>query len=234
MNLRRWLPRRGPLVVATLAMAATVIAPAPAAAATTYIYCSPYSFFGPDLGPGGTTVSADVRVTCSGGAASYISGWLQILRDGTVVASTNSIGYIGVTAHTSASCVPGNYVVATWGSVSYPIDNIPGFSSWSQQSPSVYIDCVARPVVAFPGNQSMFQYDSGYLQMTATGATPPYTWSATGLPPGLSINASTGLISGVGTTVGTYTVGVTARDTAGGSGSTQFTWRVRREPCPRC
>lgn len=234
MSLRRWLPRRGPLVVATLAMAAAVIAPAPASAASTFIYCSPYSFFGPDQSPSGTTVSADLRVTCNGGAASYLSAWLQILRDGAAVDSTNSIGSLGVTAHASASCVPGNYVVATWGSVSYPLDNIPAFSSWSQRSPSVYIDCVSRPVVAFPGNQAMFQHDPGYLQMTATGATPPYTWSATGLPPGLSINPSSGLISGLGTTIGTYTVRVTARDVAGGSGSTQFTWTVRREACPRC
>lgn len=32
--------------------------------------------------------------------------------------------------------------------------------------------------------------------MTVKGGLPPYTWSATGLPPGLSIDASTGMISG--------------------------------------
>ena len=184
MNIRRWLPRRGSLIVATLAItAATVISPAPASASPTYIYCGPSQFFGPDPSPSGTAVTADVLVTCTGGAASYISLWLQILRDGAVVASTNSIGYVGVTAHASASCVPGTYVVATWGSVSYPYNNIPGSSSFSQQSPSVYIDCVPRPVVAFPGNQSMFQYDSGYLQMTATGATPPTPGPPPDCPP---------------------------------------------------
>src|SRR5579885_997489 len=34
------------------------------------------------------------------------------------------------------------------------------------------------------------------MTMAATGGIPPYTWSATGLPSGLSINASTGVISG--------------------------------------
>jgi hypothetical protein len=33
-------------------------------------------------------------------------------------------------------------------------------------------------------------------QMTATGGVAPYTWTATGLPSGLTINPSTGLISG--------------------------------------
>lgn len=35
---------------------------------------------------------------------------------------------------------------------------------------------------------------TGFL--TVTGGLPPYTWSATGLPPGLSVDASTGMISG--------------------------------------
>jgi hypothetical protein len=49
-----------------------------------------------------------------------------------------------------------------------------------------------------------------------------YTWSATGLPAGISIGASTGTVSGTPTTAGTYTVTVTATG-PGGSGSTTFT-----------
>ena len=43
-------------------------------------------------------------------------------------------------------------------------------------------------------------------QMAASGGTPPYTWAANGLPAGLSINTSTGLISGVPTAAGSFPI----------------------------
>jgi hypothetical protein len=237
MNIRRWLPRRGPLIVATLAMAgAAVIAPVSASAGTTNVNCNlsiPY----PRPNASGTLVSTDAFVTCFGGAASAINLTLDLTRDGVLVASTLTGGTFGASAYTYASCVPGNYVATAWATIWYPFGNIPGSDSIRWQSPTVYINCTATPVplvVASPGNQSMFVYDPAALQMTVTGGTAPYTWSATGLPSGLSINPSTGLISGTVTRVGTSTVRVTAVDAAGRSGSTQFTWNVRREPCPRC
>ena len=59
---------------------------------------------------------------------------------------------------------------------------------------------------------------------SASGQT--LTYSATGLPAGLSINASSGLISGTPTATGTSTVTVTAKDTTGASGSATFSWTV--------
>jgi hypothetical protein len=38
------------------------------------------------------------------------------------------------------------------------------------------------------------------LTMQALGGTPPYKWTASGLPPGLTLNSSTGVLSGVPTT----------------------------------
>jgi hypothetical protein len=50
---------------------------------------------------------------------------------------------------------------------------------------------------------------------TATGGSPPYIYSASGLPPGLSLNTSTGIIFGTPTTVGPYAVSGSVTDTAG-------------------
>jgi serine protease len=61
--------------------------------------------------------------------------------------------------------------------------------------------------------------------MTATGGTPPYTWTATGLPPGISISSG-GTVSGTPTTAGTFGVTATARDSVGATGSTPFTFTI--------
>jgi len=50
--------------------------------------------------------------------------------------------------------------------------------------------------------------------------------SGSASPAGLSINSSTGLISGTPTTAGTSSVTVTAKDTTNASGSASFTWTI--------
>ncbi len=85
--------------------------------------------------------------------------------------------------------------------------------------------------VTNPGSQSN---NSGTvitpLQIVATDSdtSQTLTYSATGLPPGLSINTTTGVISGTptGATGSPFTVHVTVTDTSGASGSTTFTWTI--------
>jgi PKD repeat protein len=87
--------------------------------------------------------------------------------------------------------------------------------------------------VTQPSNQTTTVGSAASLQIhatdSATGQT--LTYSATGLPSGLSINSSSGLISGTPTTAGTSTVTVKATDTTGASGSATFTWTVSTSSC---
>ncbi len=66
------------------------------------------------------------------------------------------------------------------------------------------------------------------IQASDSGAGTTLTYSATGLPHGLTINPTTGLISGTPTTSGTTSVTVTATDNTGARGATNFSWRIRR------
>jgi subtilase family serine protease len=82
--------------------------------------------------------------------------------------------------------------------------------------------------VTNPGNQTGTVGTAASLQISAADSASgqTLTYTATGLPAGLSINSSTGLISGTPTTAGTSSVTVTAKDTTGATGSTTFTWTI--------
>ena len=81
--------------------------------------------------------------------------------------------------------------------------------------------------VTGPGDQASLLNDSANLQISAseTGKSS-FTYSATGLPPGASVNPSTGAITGTLNTPGVYPVTVAASDGSGGSGQDTFTWTV--------
>ncbi|MEU9141852.1 M4 family metallopeptidase [Streptomyces sp. NPDC048404] len=81
--------------------------------------------------------------------------------------------------------------------------------------------------VTNPGSQSSTVGTAVSLQVSASSTnTGSLTYSATGLPTGLSINTSTGAITGTPTTAGTYSTVVTVKDSTGATGTASFTWTV--------
>ncbi|HJP73035.1 MAG TPA: glycoside hydrolase family 3 C-terminal domain-containing protein [Pseudonocardiaceae bacterium] len=103
-----------------------------------------------------------------------------------------------------------------------------GDSSTPQLSGSLAVNSASANTVtvATPGGMSSIVGTAASVQITghdsASGQT--LTYSASGLPAGESINASTGQITGTASTAGTSTVTVTATDGTGASGSTYFVW----------
>ncbi|HEU5426084.1 MAG TPA: putative Ig domain-containing protein, partial [Actinocrinis sp.] len=81
--------------------------------------------------------------------------------------------------------------------------------------------------VTNPGSQSSTVGTAVSLQISASDSASgqTLTYSATGLPAGLSISSS-GLISGTPTTAATSSVTVTAKDGTGATGSASFSWTV--------
>ncbi len=88
--------------------------------------------------------------------------------------------------------------------------------------------------VANPGDQVSSESNSVSLAISASSSDGEIaSYAATGLPAGLSIDSTTGLISGTvdsgdsqGGIGGLYLVVVTASDSSGNSGGTQFNWTI--------
>jgi type II secretory pathway pseudopilin PulG len=162
----------------------------------------------------GTAVSLDLDTFTTGGTSPYtytatgLPAWLSL---------NGSTGVVSGTAPASTSVTSGITIRVT-DSVGAVITSVPfrwvvTDLKWS----TIPNQTSTHGVLATPLDASI--YDSG--------GTSPYTYTASGLPAGLAIDASTGLISGTPTTIGTYTVRITDTDSVGASvASSAFTWRV--------
>ncbi len=95
---------------------------------------------------------------------------------------------------------------------------------------TIYVQPATRNTVTVtnPGSQTGTVGTAASLQIqasdSASGQTLTYTTA--GLPAGLSISPSFGLISGTPTTAGTFDVTVTVTDTTGASRSVSFAWAI--------
>jgi len=94
-------------------------------------------------------------------------------------------------------------------------------------------DTNRAPSVTDPGDQASLGGES--ISLPVSGSDPDndtLTWSAAGLPAGLTISSVTGVVAGAPTIAGAFTVNVTATDDGSpnlSSGAT-FTWTVEAPP----
>ncbi|GGS37227.1 S8 family serine peptidase [Actinokineospora fastidiosa] len=89
--------------------------------------------------------------------------------------------------------------------------------------------------IAFPGNRQSEVGETVNLGLQAwDGNDDPLVYAAHNLPPGLSVNTATGVISGTPTTAGTYNVYASATDNSGPISQTSFTWTVVEPPPVVC
>lgn len=72
----------------------------------------------------------------------------------------------------------------------------------------------------------MYQGLAVWMPLRSTGGAGPLTWSATGLPPGLSLEVSTGVLSGTPTTAGMYSLTVSAVDPASDDATATITYAL--------
>jgi subtilisin-like proprotein convertase family protein len=159
----------------------------------------------------------------------YTSNTATNTISGTSMASPHAAGAAALYLGANPSATPAQVQTALVNnSIPNTLTGVPA----STPNRLLNIDFLNTPspvvTVASPGNQSSTVGTPVNLANSASGGTAPYTWSASGLPAGLSINASTGTISGTPTTAGTSNVTVTATDSSSPvkSGSQSFTWTV--------
>ena len=164
--------------------------------------------------PGGTVGQAySAQAQAAGGTPPYTwslqfnSAWLTIdpntgMLGGTPTATGQSVTYISVT-----------------DSAKPPI---------SAQTGIIYF-YIGSSAAILPANKTLPNAAAGAAYsssaFTATGGTPPYTWTVTNAPAGITM-ASNGILSGTPTIAGSYTLTATAKDTLGATGSVNSTLTV--------
>ncbi len=140
--------------------------------------------------------------------ANFLPG-LQVTFNGTTL--TSFLGEGGLNADVPASLLvnPGVYGVQVIN---------PG----GTRSNILLFTVIAPLAITTPALPFGVLGNSYSFTLSGRGGTPPYTWSASGLPASLSVNPASGVISGTIQTSGTFGVTVALRDSANATATAQY------------
>ena len=180
------------------------------------------------------STSNTVTVTNPGSQSGTVGSATSLQISATDSASGQTLTYTasglpaGLSINASTGLISGTPTTANTYTVTVTATDTTGASGNTTFTWTVASSTSNTVTVTNPGSQSGTVGTATSLQISATDSASgqTLTYTASGLPAGLSINASTGLISGTPTTASTYTVTVTATDTTGASGNTTFTWTI--------
>ena len=147
--------------------------------------------------------------------------------------ATKTTFYTSCTGAPAGCTLAGNGqpYVGNYSGIINPSNTSGGAPWWNVTTSTVTPPPPAPPVaIVISGTLPNGQLDTTYsASLTATGGTAPYTWSASGLPSGLTIN--NGTISGTPTASGTFNVAVTVTDTAGAVAQASYSLVVNLPVC---
>jgi large repetitive protein len=179
---------------------------------------------------------ANLAVTTSTLPASEVS----LVYNQTLVATGGTLPYVWTLtsgslptglALSSLGVISGTATAANNGSAPFTVTATDANSVTSFRAESIVI--AALPVVTTASLASVQIFGTGYSQTLAnSGGTGPFTWNVTAgaLPTGLSLAASTGIISGTPTASGVFGFTVTVHDANAKSASLALNIQVSPTP----
>ncbi len=160
----------------------------------------------------GTAVSLQLSATDAGGTPTYSATGLPP----------------GLSINTTTGLISGTVGLGSYGSSPYQT-TVTATDGVNTSSQSLVWTVTPRVALVNPGPQSNATGDSVSIAVSATSPGGTMSYSATGLPSGVSINSTTGLISGTLASTDAsstpYTVTVTANDGTSSSSQT-FAWTI--------
>jgi putative Ig domain-containing protein len=172
--------------------------------------------------PGGTTGTAyAITLQASGGTTPY--SWS--LSAGTLPAGLSLVASTGVISGTPT----------TAGTASFTVKVTDAVNNTGTKALSITVAAAPQPptitTLSLPGGTTGTSYST---TLQASSGTTPYSWSlsAGSLPAGLSLVASTGVISGTPTTAGTVSFTVKVTDAANNTATKALSIAVAAAPQP--